>query len=202
MFVNQHRENGFTLLELLIAISIFSVLSVMAYAGLKTVLDAREANDKVAARIAASQLAMLRLSNDLRQTVNRNIRDEFGASVSSMLTQQAGENALEWTRMGYSNPAKLKRSNLQRVSYKLVEDKLIRVTWPVIDRAQGTEASESTLLSEIESLEWRFNVKANNWESSWPPTGVAATNLPRAVEVKITFSDLGEIRRLILIPQG
>lgn len=206
MKINSHHQNGFTLLELLIALSIFSVLSVMAYGGLRTVLDNREANKIAADRVAATQLVMLRLSEDLRQTANRSIRDGFGATLSAMLTQQAGNNALEWTRAGYFNPVNQKRSNLQRVSYKLVENKLIRVTWPVIDRAQGTEANESIMLSEIESLEWRFNDQANNWDSSWPSAAVVAANrtdsLPRAVEVTITFSDLGEIRRLFLIPQG
>lgn len=206
MKINQHYKNGFTLLELLIAISIFSVLSMMAYGGLKTVLDTREANEIVADRVAASQLAMLRLSDDLRQVVNRSIRDGFGTSVSAMLTQQVGNSALEWTRAGYSNPANLKRSNLQRVAYKLDENKLIRVIWPVLDRAQSTEVSESIMLLEIESIEWRFNDQANNWETNWPPAAVVAANrtdsLPRAVEVTIRFSDLGEIRRLFLIPQG
>jgi len=206
MKINQHSQNGFTLLELLIAISIFSALSVMAYGGLKTVLDNKAANEVIANRIAASQLVMLRLGNDFRQTVNRSVRDGFGAAVATMLTQEVGNSELEWTRAGYSNPANLKRSNLQRVAYKLDENKLIRVTWPVLDRAQGAENSEIIMLSEIESLEWRFNDQANNWESNWPPAAVVAANgmdsLPRAVELTITFSDLGVFRRLFLIPQG
>lgn len=206
MKINQHNQKAFTLLELLIAISIFSVLSVMAYGGLKTVLDNRAANEVIAERIATSQLAMLRLGNDLRQTVNRGVRDGFGDPIDAMLTKEVGNSELEWTRAGYSNPANLNRSNLQRVAYKLDENKLIRVTWPVLDRAQGTENSEIIMLSEIESLEWRFNDQANNWETNWPPAAVVAANgmdsLPRAVEVTIEFSDLGEIRRLFLIPQG
>lgn len=205
MQIYQRTQYGFTLLELLIAISIFSVLSVMAYGGLKTVLDTREANKHVAERVAASQLAMLRLGNDLRQTVNRIIRDGFGSRLSAMLTHQDGNSTLEWTRAGYSNPAKVKRSHLQRVAYKLAENKLIRMTWPVIDRAQDTEAAESIMLSGIESLEWRFNDRAGNWDSSWPPTsvetGTVSDILPRAVEVKVRYSDLGEVRRLFLLPQ-
>lgn len=207
MKINQHNQKAFTLLELLIAISIFSVLSVMAYGGLKTVLDNRAANEVIAERIATSQLAMLRLGNDLRQTVNRGVRDGFGDPIDAMLTKEVGNSELEWTRAGYSNPANLNRSNLQRVAYKLDENKLIRVTWPVLDRAQGTENSEIIMLSEIESLEWRFNDQANNWEPIWPPAVVTASgngmnSLPRAVELTITFSDLGVFRRLFLIPQG
>ena len=201
--MNRRYKSGFTLLELLVAISIFSILSVMAYGGLKTVLDARDASKKVAERIAVSQIAMLRLANDLRQTVNRTVRDGFGTSVPEMLTSQSGDNALEWTRAGYSNPEKLQRSNLHRIAYKLEDNKLVRVAWSVLDRAQDTEPSESVLLSDIESLEWRFNVAAGNWSSSWPatPAPVEPISLPRAVEVTITFSDLGKVRRLILLPQ-
>jgi len=201
----QRNKNGFTLLELLIAISIFSVISIMAYGGLKTVLDARDASKKVAVRVAESQLAMLRLSNDLQQAVDRSIRDGFGDNLASMLTLSE-DNALEWTKAGYSNPERLKRSSLQRISYKLIENNLVRVTWPVLDRAQDTKPNVSILLSDIDSIKWRFNASAGNWSSDWPvitaTSGAVPFSLPRAVEVTITFSDLGEVRRLMLIPQA
>lgn len=197
-------HTGFTLLELLIAISIFSVLSVMAYSGLKTVLDSRDASQQKAERVADIQIAMLRINNDLLHATERTVRDAFGSPISSMMTLQSGDSSLEWTRSGYSNPGEFKRSNLQRVAYKLNENNLVRVTWPVLDRTQGTEPTESILISDIESLEWNFIDQSNAASSDWPTTAAFAagriTELPRAVELLINFNDIGEIRRVILLP--
>lgn len=200
----RQSQAGFTLLELLVAISIFSMLSVMAYSGLKTVLDSRDANQKIAERVANLQLAMLRINTDLQHAIERTVRDAFGTPIPSMITLQDGESSLEWTRAGYTNPGEFKRSNLQRVAYKLNESNLVRVTWPVLDRTQGTEPVESILISGIESLEWAFNDQTNGASSSWPTEDMRQANriseLPRAVELKINFSDIGEIRRSFLLP--
>ncbi len=207
---NRQYSFGFTLLELLIAISIFSMLSVMAYGGLKTVLDSRDANQKVAKRVADVQLVMLRVSNDLQQAVERTVRDAFGTPLPSMMTLQSGEASLEWTRSGYINLGEFKRSDLQRVAYKLKKNELthilelVRVTWPVLDRTQSTEPVESILISGIESLEWKFNSNSNTESSGWPSSELLAVGdiitLPRAVEMTMIFDDIGEIRRVILVP--
>ena len=63
-------EDGFTLLELLVALSIFSILSVMAYSGLQTVISTSQSSQQAADRIAEMQLVMMRISNDLRQAVS------------------------------------------------------------------------------------------------------------------------------------
>lgn len=206
MQIISKQGQGFTLLELIIAISIFSMISVMAYSSLKTVLNAKEANSIISKRVAASQIAFLRMTNDLRQTVSRTIRDGFGSKIAAMQTDQLGENTLEWTTAGYSNPAQFKRSTLQRITYSLIDNNLVRATWPVLDRAQNTEKNDLVLLSNVESLEWRFYDETDNWDTSWPPTsassGTSLNSLPRAIEVKLTLSDIGEVRRLVLLPQG
>jgi len=206
----QVGDKGFTLLELLIAISIFSTLSVMAYSGLKTILDTRDSSERVADRIAKIQISMLRLNNDLTQAVSRKVRDGFGVTtmMPAMMTSLTDISSLEWTRSGYRNPGKvIRRSNLQRIAYKLDKNgNLIREAWPVLDRTQTTEPIKSILLTNVEKVEWKFNVKKDSWESSWPTAAMHAVStlglLPKAVNINITFTDIGEVHRTIIIPQG
>lgn len=195
---NNNFSSGFTLLELLVALSIFSILSVMAYGGLQTVITTKQSSQQAAERIAEIQLVMMRVSNDLRQAVTRKVRDEHGDFLQAM---QSSDQTMAWTRLGYRNPAQLKRSNVQRVAYKLEQQKLIRVTWPVLDLAQDTEAMESEVLSKLESIEWRFLNNEKEWLSSWPEDGEKAElfPLPKAVELTIELQDWGKIRRLILL---
>lgn len=194
-------KRGFTLLELLVALSIFSILSVMAYGGLQSVITAKQSTEKAADRVSEIQLVMMRISNDLRQAVTRKIRDEYGDFLPAMQSSQNGDETIAWTRAGYRNPAQLIRSNVQRISYKLDKQKLIRITWPVLDRAQDTEAVETEVLANIESIEWRFLNNKSEWVSDWPEAGTkpGLQPLPKAVEFTFELQDWGKIRRLILL---
>ena len=198
---NMKYKKGFTLLELLVALSIFSVLSVMAYAGLQTVITTKTTTQQAAERIADVQLVMMRISNDLRQAVSRKIRDEYGDFSPAMQSEKNGDVTMAWTRAGYRNPAQLTRSNIQRVAYKLEQEKLIRITWPVLDRAQDTEAMESEVISNVDSIEWRYLNNENEWLSSWPEEGekIGLYPLPKAVELTLELQDWGKVKRLILV---
>ncbi|MCW8900669.1 MAG: type II secretion system minor pseudopilin GspJ [Gammaproteobacteria bacterium] len=202
MIIRQsHLKRGFTLLELLVALSIFSLVSVMAYGGLQTVIKTKNITQQSADRIAEVQLLMMRISDDLRQAVSRKIRDEYGDFLPAMQSGKNGNETIAWTRLGYRNPARLTRSNIQRVAYKLEQQKLVRITWPVLDRAQDTKELNSEVLSNVESIEWRFMNNNNEWLSTWPDEGenMVLYPLPKAVEVTLELQDWGKIKRLILV---
>ena len=195
---------GFTLLELLVALSIFSVLSVMAYGGLQTVITTKQSTQKSSERIADIQLVMMRISSDLRQAVSRNIRDVYGDPLHAMQSSNNGDETVAWTRAGYRNPARLKRSHIQRVAYNVEQQKLFRLTWPVLDQAQDTEVIKTEILSNIESMEWRFLDSHTEWITSWPEEDakVGSQSLPKAVEITFDLQEWGKIRRLILLANG
>ncbi|MDH5370556.1 MAG: type II secretion system protein GspJ, partial [Gammaproteobacteria bacterium] len=80
------------------------------------------------------------------------------------------------------------------------QQKLIRITWPVLDLAQDTKAMESEVLSDVELIEWRFLNNDGEWGSVWPEEGKEElSSLPQAVEINIELQDWGKIRRLILL---
>ena len=196
-----HLKRGFTLLELLVALSIFSFVSVMAYGGLQTVISQKNSAQQNAERISEIQLFMMRISNDLRQAVSRRIRDEHGDFLPAMQSSINSDETIKWTRLGYRNPAQLTRSNIQRVAYKLEQQKLMRITWPVLDRAQDTEPMKTEVLSNVELIEWRFMNNDNEWLSVWPEEGEMAGMhpLPKAVEFTLGLKGWGKVKRLILL---
>lgn len=83
------------------------------------------------------------------------------------------------------------------------EDKLIRVYWPHIDRADDEQLVERTLITNIDALELRFLDDKNEWQSSWPPASAQASSdpvdLPSAIEITLKMSDWGEIKRLVRV---
>ena len=74
------KQQGFTLLEILIALAIFAIMSMMAYAGLAAILDARASTVPRSQQLAQLQTTLYLFNEDLNQVINRPIRDQFGSS--------------------------------------------------------------------------------------------------------------------------
>jgi len=197
------RQSGFTLIEVIIAMSIFAIVSILAYSGLHSVINTKSHTENSLERLRELQMTMLGLSGDLQQLSNRNGHDALGGNLLNLSTQDSNY-ILAFTRSGWRNPANLARSTLQRVAYRLDEDKLIRYYWPHVDRADDEQFFERSLIGNIESLDIRFLDDKNQWQSNWPSASELAsaepsTSLPVAVEFTLKMNDWGEIKRLIRV---
>ena len=195
------RQRGFTLIEVMVAVFVFGVLSAFSYATLNQISSTSFAVSEEMARLQTMQRALQTLEYDLAQINPRPIREALADEVSAALAADGrGEFLLEFTRGGWSNPLAMPRASLQRVAYFLDDDTLVRVQWPVLDRTLGTEPQEIALIDGIEELEFRFLPFNGDWSDTWPARGIASPATvrmrPRAVEVRITLDDYGEIRRV------
>lgn len=186
---------GFTLLELLVALAIFAVLGVTAYAGLDTVLNARDRIDAKSEQLGRLQMLFVVIGRDLVQATDRGVRDNYGDPLPALFGSDAG---LEFTRAGWRNPAGLPRSQLQRVAYALTDGSLTRASWDVLDRAQDSAPHTTVLLGDVTALELRYLDEAGGWHSDWPAQGSSGTTaaLPRAVEVTVEVKGWDRIMRL------
>ena len=197
------QQSGFTLIEVIIAMSIFAIVSLLAYTGLHSVITTKSHTEGSLERLRELQMTMLNLNGDLQQLSERSGHDSLGGQLLNVSTQDSNY-ILAFTRNGWRNPANLARSTLQRVAYKLDEDKLIRLYWPHVDRADDEQLVEQTLIVNIESFELRFLDDKNQWQTSWPSANELASaqpssSLPLAVEVTLNMGDWGEIKRLIKV---
>lgn len=184
------------------ALAVFSVLSVLAYGGLKTVMNTQAHVEAQAVRLAELQTTWLIVGRDLEQASRRGIRDEYGDRVPAMLGGQ-GEVFLELTRAGWRNPTGRPRSYLQRVRYRIEDGRLLRQAWRVLDRAQDSEPYTQVLLNQVKEAEARFLNRELEWAIDWPPLaqeGEAENGLARAVEVVLELEDWGRVARLFLVP--
>lgn len=197
------RDDGFTLLELLVALAIFGLLAALAYSGLNNVMHVRAATEQHTQRLAQLQTAFLWLERDIEQTVNRPVRDGYGEQLRAVHSEELGHYQLEVTRAGWRNPAARARSNLQRIAYGIDDNQLIRYAWPVLDRAQDTEPLPTVLLDGVDKLELRFLDAQRQWSTVWPRSGHGgelAQGQPIAVEVTLETTAEGRIMRLFRVP--
>jgi len=193
------RSKGFTLLEVLVAISIFAIIGLGANTMLRTVIDtqSRVKIDSEAFSDLSRALAMI--ERDLSHAVARGVRDEYGEPISALMI---GEDlyALEFTRAGWNNPARHPRSELQRVAYQVEEEILYRYFWLVLDRAEDSEPQKQLLLKDVQSFRVNAMDLEGDTDDSWPPQD-ANTVFPPALEVSLDSASTGEIRRVYALTE-
>lgn len=203
-------SNGFTLIELLIAVAIFATIAVMAGSGLRSVLTARDITEENAKRLSELQRGMFILQNDIEQIINRKVRDEYGDSVAA-IKGSASDGYISFTRTGVLNPLKLRRSSLQRITYQLEETDLVRMAWYYIDGALEDDAQITTIMTEVDSIEFGFLTGKDKWEEQWPTMGsgsisgsseVKPESVPKAIKMTLNLIDHGEVSRLFIVPGG
>jgi len=204
---------GFTLLEVLVALSIFAMLGLGSHQLLRTVIDSRDATENRMQLLTRLQRAFIMLERDLVQITNRPIRNQYGDTVAA-IELSTGDYILELSRLGWRNPAAATRSSVQRVAYLISEDNLERHYWEVLDRAEDSEPRVQVLLEDV--ADFRVNAVSTKGESTdyWDSSRigqenpdsladgndeseVSASTFPPALELIITLKDMGEIRRIV-----
>ena len=196
---NSSKYKGFTLIEVLIAMVIFAVLSLLAYGGLNQVILHKQETSESLARLKQLQITMTKVHRDLSQISSRQGRDEMGTNLSNLQASQGDDLLIQLTRNGWRNPAKLNRGHLQRVAYRLDEDKLIRIHWPYVDRALDGQAVETELINNIKDVTLRFLDNNKEWHNSWPALNATQNtiSLPVAIEFTLEMEDWGKVVRVL-----
>ncbi len=167
---SKHRRSvrGFTLLELMISIAIFSLMSIAAYRLFDSVLHAQRSTQAVWEHMAEVQRALLVIDRDFAQVVLRPVRDDYGSKEPAFVAGK-GEYLVEFTRGGWRNPLGLRRSELQRVAYWLDEDgRLMRRYWLMLDRTPDSEPVDQILFENVSRLSLQVQDAEKNWHRVWP----------------------------------
>ncbi|MGD9255003.1 MAG: type II secretion system minor pseudopilin GspJ [Chromatiales bacterium] len=193
---------GFTLVEILIAMAVFAVISVITYTTLTSAINVSNRTSVVAQSLADIQRVLMLMERDLIQMAPRPVLNENGDEQPAFLINGLSTEGFEFTRSGYQNPARLARSLLKRIAYEVRDEKLYRKTWQVLDRATQTEPEfEEPLMEGVT----RFEIAAygNDWVEQWPPEEPGSQalpgldTLPRAVRVLMEIEDYGSFTVMI-----
>jgi len=195
------RQHGFTLLEVLVAIAVFAMLSMSAYQVMNGVQRSDQQSRDHNARLQEIQRAMVMMDNDFRQVVARKVRNQGEAPTDKLLLSSeylldSSSQGIMFTRTGWQNPQQMfPRGENVRVGYRIIEDTLERVWFRYPDTVVGTEPLIRPILADVTKLSFRF-YRNKKWFEEWNQDAA----LPEGIMVKMMLEDFGEIERVYMLP--
>lgn len=197
-------SRGFTILEILVSLAVFTMLGLATHGVLSQILNTDEISSERFTRLQGLQRAMSIIERDLQQAIARSVRIEGEINqvvISGGLNAfESDADGLALVRAGWQNPKLvLPRSTLQAVGYRLQSGELQRVYSNYVDNVIGSEPKVRVLMKDIEDLQFQFRISSNNTnrnveDNAWEDT-YTGTQLPYAIAIEIVSNDFGLIRR-------
>ena len=182
-------QSGFTLVEVLIAIFIFSLISVGSLSALTSAINGKAQIEQKLAFINDIQLARTLMQSDFDNAVLRQSRDNFGAAEPYSF-QGGVDTLVSFTRVGRANPGGLeRRGDLQRVSYVFDNGRLIRRALAHENPAQNTDVLDRVLLSRLTDVEIRFYMRGQDLPVPFAEIPAGSDAVPNGLSLLMTFDD-------------
>lgn len=173
------RQSGFTLLELLIALAILSLLAIGCWRMFEGLVRVERHSTLHAQQLRGLQRAMAVIERDLLQALPRR-----GIHLSAGL--------LNVQRLNWRNPLDQPRSEWQEVSYRLERGQLWRYS-----RSDAGPQQRQLLLDQVSRLQWRVLDAAGHWQ-------LTASSMLDARGVALSF-DQGRfeaVERVFVLAEG
>lgn len=187
-------RRGFTLVEVLIALTILGLIATLGYRAVVALVDGEVALTAEADRWRSLDALFARLEADLRQALPREVR--YGSAREP--AWQAGIDAdgnseIRLSRAGPEFDADPGAAG-QRIGYRCIDQRIELAYWPRFDQPAATEATRFVLATGIAGFRASFLDQSGSWRRQWP--GLADAPLPRAVRLELALTDGTQIERL------
>lgn len=193
------KQKGFTLLEVLIAISIFAIISLASFSLFDTVITSEEKSTIRLNNMNDIQRAFLLIERDFLQISRRSVRMDGDEPLKDFIHTDSNafestSQAIGFVRGGWSNPGLLlPRGDMQSVAYQVNEETLERVHFNFVDATLGEEPKVRKLLTGINDISFEF-YNGKQWSETYE-----GSDLPLAIAVELDTKEFGLIKRKFLV---
>jgi len=199
------RARGFTLIEVLSALLILSLLALMSYRGLGAVLDAREHTRHETDKWRRVSAFFARFERDVQLAAPRPVRfagDNTTDATTGILPAWRGDfvTTTDQARLEFSRFAATEGvDSARRIAYRLNEKNEVELwLWPGLDIAPNTLPERYPVLAEVKTFELQYLNPALLWVNAWP-SAPTDPPIPQAVRLRIVLVSSEEIVRVFAL---
>ncbi|HMT92584.1 type II secretion system protein J [uncultured Thiothrix sp.] len=178
----QQKSQGFTLVELLVALFVFSLISAFAYRAVNTLVKTGDAIELEMVELTRVQRAMQTLERDLRQ---KSVQ-VLASTESTAVELTPDKTQLDLTLLAHSSGTN--KQSLKHIRYSLKNHSLIRETWRDNKELTTSPDDSSALLTKVKALEIAaLDQAATTTTTPWPAY----------FQVKLEHENLGLITKIV-----
>ena len=203
---------GFTLIEILSALLILSLLALMSYRGLGAVLDARDHTRYETDKWRRVAAFLARFERDVQLAAPRPVRSADAtttATASDMAIGTTTGTAPAWrgdfvttdqARLEFSRFAATEGvDTARRIAYRLNEKNEVELwLWAGLDIAPDALPERYPVLAEVKTFELQYLNPALLWVNVWPSSPTDPP-IPQAVRLRIVLASSEEIVRVFAL---
>jgi general secretion pathway protein J len=195
---------GYTLMEVLIALSVFAILTVVTSTAMYNAYNTRARVNEQADKLNSLQLAMTVIGRDTKQIIERTIKGEDMVTIPAYI---GDDNYTEFTRDGMVNPnSSEKRSTLKRVAYLCRDEQLIRRSWAVLDSPKRKQYNDKILLDNLFHCSMSYITRSRQILDEWRAGAVQQNQkkepLPVALQLDLNIKNWGKMQLRFIIPEA
>lgn len=186
------KRSGFTLVELLVAIAIFAVLSALGWKIFDYLIKTKERNQQHELQIFELQDAYQIILRDSLQLIpmTANINGQIRPALS------LSDTSLQFSKAGVSDPLKEGLAPYERIEYRYVpsEKMVYRLKYHSLNITNNEQPESSVLLKNVD--QFRITVLNPQILNQWPEAGAdlsqptSMQRLPRGLKIDVQRSDV------------
>jgi general secretion pathway protein J len=197
MSADRTRARGFTLIEILIALAILALVTVLGYRAVSSLTESEARLAAESQRWRGLDALFARLESDMRLAQPRAVRVSATSEPAWLASADGSGNAQ--LRVSRAGPefSQEPGSAGQRIGYRLRDGTIEILYWPHLDQIEGVVPAAYALADGIDRFELSYLDGRGGWHERWPLLG--ESTLPRAVRIRLTLRDATIVERWVTL---
>lgn len=194
------KNTGFTLIEIMISVIIYAIISVISYRIITTLVNTKQIAGSAQEKWGNLSTISSNLGSSWNRAIPLVVRDGGGTILPAVLGKNklsgSFDSQLEITLSGLIGDDVFGTTPPKRVGYRFYQGSLYLVTWPTLNRVPSTTPEVDLLIDNVQSFNVNFLYTDRQWRDTWPPDNGDVTALPQAIKVNFQLNSGESVERV------
>lgn len=204
------NDAGFTLIEIMVAVAILTVISLLLWQSSAVIMNAKLRYEEEDIRFQEAVMALTRLSDDLSMSYLYQTQDHLGTSgqgeklseIAFVGKDSGSQDSLNFASMSniryIAGSHDMERAEISYYLKQTESEDEDHAGYDLVKRVQSPPDAEPeeggleyVVLENVKEFDLQFYDKdQDQWGSSWDSTSAETNNkMPRAVEIRLVIPD-------------